>query len=413
MSLSLALRKSIRTILAKAFVAENVKNQFINGTHFDRRDMLMGMGVDPLVAASYALCFAVSNNVELRGTTEHFALRTQLGLGDPKPWHKAAAPTNVWDLISKDRNPSWVDEYNAIDQVAQTIAYADVFDNGVFRDDAAHILAAAIRSHLGIGGLEDIYDSRAVGPADVTMSLLLEPLSLKLRTVNPSWYTGAPVPEYDALSIAERLEIAEREIEAKRVETRRAAAAAQRARHAAEYVSRRDAAFGILETAGAADNRYVTAIRGCEFAQLLAVFGPDVTFPSELNELVALLPGYTAHADDSADDVTKGKAHAAKENAELVTQFIIRPIVQAHPNWFRELSNGDSSLRKEPVKLKSVTLTRTQKAIRNGIENLVEKYTASVVVAELATLFSLYPKSFVIPEELNDIVVTPEDEAAK
>jgi hypothetical protein len=289
--------------------------------------------------AAVVLIFALERSVIVPGSSGHFTLRAELGIPEPiSTWHDENPPTTFSDLVM-----NWGDVRQKAMEAAEFVDFKSA-SNPVF-------LAAAIRHALGMGGLEDLMDPRAIDESNPTMALLITALRLHLVSYYPHWY-----PEGDLLQeLPEGVNgqsRAELNAELNAIKAANRAKAAQEAREK----KRKD------ELAFKASNR--TLIR--------QDLERDPRFPTAIASLKEL--SFDGLRDYITEDGWVSKLLPGIRQSSEIEQIILLHLNRA---WFRESADGDLKLRKSAPKPKSTV--RRDNAIQTSLSKLIAKYGDAVV----------------------------------
>lgn len=315
------------------------------------------------------------------------ARRTQLGLPNPvSTWPIAGpAPQNLRELQDPKLLPEWADRGLAVtDACAQGLSYAELV-----HPRSKDLIAAAIRNHFGIGGLEDLGDHRAIQASDRTMMVLISQVRWLLAVqYRPEWFDAEnnPLPALPAGVDARPYQDVLTELRQKEDEERKARqqarAAEYRTKKLGEHASLRAAALQVcagntfIASTAAAISGSFDAAKSVLAAEVIAI--DDVLQP--VLKSIILLPEFqslTAKRGESAIDLEVRRYRVA---AYMIWQAIMLVTAQAQPTWFRTLENGDLKLRPEPLKQAVRRNTRAQRAILVNLYKLTEKYGRDQVV---------------------------------
>ena len=308
---------------------------------------------------AFVLLFRLQYGLVQPGSEAHFALRRELGIPDPAGWAKTPAPTSFPVLFS-----TWLEEYQTATAATKFVDHAALWskDGDPAKSVASRreALAAAIRHALGMGGLEDVLDPRAITVGEPTMDLLVSGAEANLQIQYPHWFdekTGELLQSLPAgingaskveLDILEQIERAKR-----KAEQRRLLAEEERNRRKAELAARFGTAIAKLKT-DPAFNAATEAALTLSFGELKDLLNADAVVPAP--------EGLTAD--------------------EVKTAFTA-VIAAAKPAWFRSKSDGTPVIRRgEPRAGES----RQQRAIRANLTRMINKYGKDEVAALYATL---------------------------
>jgi len=308
---------------------------------------------------AFVLLFRLQYGLVAPGSPEHFALRKELGIPDPAGWAKTPAPTTFPALFS-----TWLEEYQAATAATKYVDHASLWAKN--KDPVKSIatrreaLAAAIRHALGMGGLEDVLDPRAIAPGDATMDLLVSGAEANLQIQYPHWFdekTGELLPtlpdDINGRSKVEQDILEQIDRAARKAAARQAAAEEQRAAQRAELAAKHASALAALN----ADSAFLTAV---ECAKTMS-----------FEDLKAFL---------SAADVVPAPAGLTSAD---VTAALSLALSEAKPTWFRARPDGTPVMRRgEP----RVVGSRKANSIAKNLTRLITKHGKSEVEAVLATL---------------------------
>lgn len=340
---------------------------------------------------SFVIPYLVRSGAVVAGGAEHFSLRTVLGLPEPKPWHKAFPPKNFFQLLDASRNPEWCSEMGATTPIARTLTHADLISD--------ELISAAIRSHFGIGGLEDLGDPRAVQSNDPTMALLIEAVKHAALSSRPEWHdatTGAalnPLPPGLDNRSTEEVE-AERAVQAeiRRKEVAKARAKERREKENAEYNGVRSVVLGTYKDAKS--KALATTLAGASSDFETVKTQHEASIPEALPETVEKIRDYlaksilipTGTSEVEVLEITRETLDRAKA---FTVQIVLDDMNDAQPTWFRRIANGDLTFRPAPYRGAARApghVTKYEKAATRAIAQIVDKYDLSILNFALKTI---------------------------
>jgi hypothetical protein len=336
---------------------------------------------------AFLLAYRVKTGATLANSPDHYALREQL-VRQATPvgqWHKANPPKSAFALMNQAHQPSWSSEYYAIPSIADRVSF-DMLAKPQW-------INYEVLSYFGIGGAEDSGDSRSLmnpeTPGHDTLNILVEGVYNHLMVLRPEWFgangqplqvlpeSASPDSRYDIEEARRQEAVAQRRLEAEqrrleRLEAKKASAAARQ-----EALRKKLDGFDWMSLVPATCEELRSTLdnaeaRGSLFAMALAPVVQELS-AGGLNVDERVLR-------DLVDD------------AEIVFLEALR---EAHPAWVRENADGSLACRAHAIKgdKGSSTATvggltmRAEKAIRNAISGLCEKYGMEYVNAIAQQVF--------------------------
>ena len=367
--LSFDVRNAIRAALTAEFNTNEAREAFAATGLIERvktvHDVCDAAGLEGItneVAAAYVYFTAVRS-----GQVPADVAQAELQVPVTAGWHKANPPADLWALMGADTQPSWLDEFNKIGGIAERVEFAELAD--------ADMLAARVREAMGLSGLEGYKNAQVVDAADPTMLVFIEAVVNGVRALNPLWFVSGAASRlsdeqkrspYDIRTAAQQAE------EQRKAVLRAEARAKKVAEEHAQYAAQKTRVFAALRAANVATAGELLAQ---PFEDVSAAIGSGRTHPAAR----ALATQVRQLETSIKEDLAVALAH----------QYLIAPLVAAQPLWFRELANGDVSLRPKPLKVKPAVLSRAQSSIRRGIYASIEKYGAAEVETAIRAIFGV------------------------
>lgn len=365
--------------------------------------------------AAFVLVLRAKSGQVTAGAQDHFALRKELlpNSPAPKPWHKAKPPTTVWALTDPNRQPSWAEESVAHSAIAAHLT----FDDARSGDN----LAAAVRSHFGFGGMEDLMDYRAVGPSDPTMKLFIEGINHILFTLRPEWHNEdgeilAKLPEgVDARSALEIEEDRKEQQRKAHEEAARLRAAERRAKQLEEYAGLRNIVFSIIDNNS---EDVVVAAANMAGKSFDEAKNNDITPAYQMCAAYPLIVAALAERAVVSDNATPEEASAILKDCqnranEFLHQWVLSRLHVLQPGWLRELQNGDFKFRPAALKPKAPVITKRQKSAVRTLYKIASEYGDDVLLWAISQATSVALDKLTLaprPEYLDAPVVVTDTE---
>lgn len=319
------------------------------------------------------------------------ALRDTLGIPAPSGWKKELPYVNVLALQTM-----WPEEWALVPDMAATLSHAAISGDVSVVDT---MIAASVRAILGIGGLEDAADPRAIGVADPIMKLFIDAVKFQLMAITqPAWFKNGKIAPLaagvDGRSAYEVKKAIEAEKLKVRAEARRVANAKRRQELLAIYATKRNAVIARMRDAKEAD-AVVKAMLAVDFASLKELTKEEVWLPAELHTAAKK---YAVTTPPEAE-VTEAQA------INFMQQYLLTAVAAAHPDWFLELASGDIGLRRGIGKI-SNGFDRAARSVRRQVSKLIHRYGPEKVLEQLKLFVADYKAVLVAadePEEADEV----------
>lgn len=330
-------------------------------------------------AKCYVLLFCLAMETVPPGSEAHYALREELGVPVISAWPKGNPPTSIFDLVNGNRNPSYLEEYAAAAAACELLSFTEVANT--------MDVISAVKTAVGIGGMEDAHDTRAIQPTDKLLHILCEVVTHAFAAVRPEWCgaDGLLLKELPDGVDSRPLYVLKAETELKRKAEKAALKLASDEKRKAQLQKCRDDRKAEVFAATRQDkhkeavDRTVAILNASTFAGLRVLF--DVSKRTNENWLPSGL--INAVGNDitlpQCDTTEQAKA-ALQEAVGFIQQCILEEVAKVHPLWFARRSNGDLKLRKaegQPAAIPGPS--RTQRSLGAALSKLVTKYGRDAV----------------------------------
>jgi len=316
--------------------------------------------VDEKQLAAFILLFQLKIKTVAAGSKEHYAMRDTLGL-PLKGWHKDNPPTNIFDMTNNQRVPCWLEDYGKIGEAVALLDFNAAHNNNDIAD--------AIKTVLGIGGLEDTGDTRAITEKDPTMSVFVAAAQYQLPLAYPTWVVNGKLankekelPQGTDLRAKFVIEAELEQIkQAKKAQAKKEAVEATKAQKKAEYETQKAKFFALLQS--------------CPEAEALAKSMSEKTFQEArkttevpngetwLTEPVLKFIAMNTKKAEGMDD--KAYERATMENISLTKQYVLEKLGKLQPTWVRQDARSWQAGLYIPKNLP--TENTTARAQRNGL----------------------------------------------
>lgn len=346
--------------------------------------------LDKPVLGAFVLLYRVSQGLVEADSEEHYALRKQLVGTAPGKWHKDFPPKDPFQAMDPNRIPSWVDDFLAAGAIANKVSHA------VASDERG--LCCTIKDYFGVGGYEDLNDSRAIDSTDPTMQLFLQMVLRSLSTLRPEWFddhgellaSDQLGPDVSQLSLFELDEAQKARMAEIRAEERRAAREKKKKQEAKKRQSTIKVIAESLPSIAAFQEilqniEGLTAPEACvsEFDRLKDLYRQGSLLTTDLRNQAASWPdvstaimGFLGEPGEDEEQV----AYYTKEMDSLILQGFLAAIQSIRPEWFSPLATGGLTFRRGiPRPEEPKVNVRGRKAVRAHLEADIEKYGSGLV----------------------------------
>lgn len=375
----------------QTFIKSSLEDQvaIVHGLILENSTVPLLAGCGEMQAKCYVLIIHMATELVTPGSKAHMELRDKLGIPITPKWPKDNPPKSVFDLVNPARTPSWIEEYNGAGAAVKLMSFETaraVADPKTLNLSDAH---DAIKTAIGIGGMEDTGDPRAMPKTDLLLNLFVEVVRAAVTTVRPDWtdktgnlYTTLPDGVDPRPLYAIEAE-AEAKREAERAETKRKSEEARKEKINSAYASRKKEVFDVMTIENyPADFAFCSAFDTFRDAVTAARKAELTWLPLEyVSALAPKLP-----MPDSPEDKERAK-EIALELTHIMEQFVMIGLNKLHPDWFVLLKNGDLKLRRAPFKEKS--LGRGYSVSCKHLENLFTRYGGELVTRSYLTVYGI------------------------
>jgi len=323
------------------------------------------------------------------GSPEHLALKDKLQIPAPTGWKKTSPPTDMYEFSARRRQPCWVEEFDLMGTVPDMLDFASVVND----EDIIN----AIKTVLGIGGMEDLGDPRAIQADNPTMRLMVQAVKLNLPLARPDWvdlttqklFTTLP----DGIENRARFIIdAEVEVVKKRdvVEAKRKADEERRQKAQKIYDASKAKIFEFMASQKDAVEAAIPAFLAMGFAAFKKL---------EADESKSWIPPTILKSvSDMATQQIQGIkpediAEKIQESVHLAGQFILVKMCEKEPSWFYVSPTGDQRIRRAQAKdPETPVVNRAHKACVNHCFELSRKYGTVELAKAVLAVFSINKK---------------------
>lgn len=367
------IRFAIRDIVKSAINAEFSADTA--GGQFNTLKVLVGEEFTNDDVAAFVLLFRLKNGLTAVGSEEHLALRAAIS-SPVSVWTIPNPPTEASELLFPSE--AWAPALAAVVAAARQISY-----NDLVAADFEEFAAAAIRSELGLAGLEDYKLPTALGPKDVTMGLLIAGVRQQIKLLRKAdWFDVSVVAEERKPSLAYFDAVEAKRVAEERKARNQKAAAERRAKAAAEHAAKKAAAFTVLDSIKAAGGIGTVDFTIGTFESVKAILG-ETEFEAKPLVVEGVEPAF-------------------------VLQYLLTDLAKVHPTWVREGANGDLVLKDSLPKGRGARLSRLERSARIGIYNAIEKVGVEAAVAAINAIWpegltgAALARNAVIPEATAD-----------